>query len=155
MLLPSRREDFLYGRTPKELREWVEEKHGKKVAEKLGRKLRPWVTNFFFGVWCQYNSKMVEGEHEFASRIRTRYGVCASDLKRYGKGARPTTTVVERSMEQGGADHFEEQGHSDETEVEAPEREMGGDVTLGTTAGRGGTDMNIESTHTLPPHSHI
>ena len=92
MLLPARRENFLYGRTPIKLREWVELKCGKRVAEKLSRKLRPWVTDFFFGVWCQYNKKMVEGEHEFASRIQKRYGISTADLKRHGKGARPITS---------------------------------------------------------------
>ncbi|KAK3286017.1 hypothetical protein CYMTET_6407 [Cymbomonas tetramitiformis] len=128
MLLPARREDFLYGRTPGELREWVEKEHGRRVAEKLGRKLRPWVTEFFFSVWCQYNKKMVEGEHEFSSRIHKRYGICAGDLRRYGKSARPTTMGQDRTVEPEEGQSERREGVCDRLDSNL-EGDTGGDVT--------------------------
>ena len=156
MLLPARREDFLYGRTPGELREWVEKEHGRRVAEKLGRKLRPWVTEFFFSVWCQYNKKMVEGEHEFSSRIQKRYGICAGDLRRYGKSARPTTMGQDRTVEPEEGQSERREGVCDRLDSNL-EGDTGGDVTgiLTRQVEMGNADMPTESNRTPPPRIHF
>ncbi|KAK3250029.1 hypothetical protein CYMTET_12321 [Cymbomonas tetramitiformis] len=42
---------------------------------------------------------MVEGGHEFASRIQEQYGICAADLRRKGKSALPTAVGGEPTAE--------------------------------------------------------
>ena len=43
------------------------------------------VRDFFFDIWCSYTAKIVEGGHDFASRLRKRYEIKVADLKRYGR----------------------------------------------------------------------
>ncbi|KAK3284110.1 hypothetical protein CYMTET_8225 [Cymbomonas tetramitiformis] len=81
-----------------------------------------------FSVWCQYNKKMVEGEHEFSSRIQKRYGICAGDLRRYGKSARPTTMGQDRTVEPEEGQSERREGVCDRLDSNL-EGDTGGDVT--------------------------
>ncbi|KAK3261904.1 hypothetical protein CYMTET_29218 [Cymbomonas tetramitiformis] len=82
MLLPSQRKDFLYGKVPEELRRWLVSNIGQASSDKLKGRIRPLVRDFFFDIWCSYTAKIVEGGHDFASRLRKRYEIKVADLKR-------------------------------------------------------------------------
>ncbi|KAK3239059.1 hypothetical protein CYMTET_50988 [Cymbomonas tetramitiformis] len=75
MLLPSQRKDFLYGKVPEELRRWLVSNIGQASSDKLKGRIRPLVRDFFFDIWCSYTAKIVEGGHDFASRLRKRYEI--------------------------------------------------------------------------------
>ncbi|KAK3285111.1 hypothetical protein CYMTET_7277 [Cymbomonas tetramitiformis] len=85
MLLPSQRKDFLYGKVPEELRRFLVSNIGQASSDKLKGRIKPLVRDFFFDIWCSYTAKIVEGGHDFASRLRKRYEIKVADLKRYGR----------------------------------------------------------------------